>query len=117
MISYVSLPLYYHWQCTNCCMVATVTHVTWQRICSTACDTDLADPPTPLAAGAAAWQRCDARSGREGRSAGTLNKEVGTERHAGGEHGGKEAEHLFAKAVEPEHPPDALVRGLIAMYC
>jgi hypothetical protein len=36
----------------HCCLVATVTQVTWQQICSPACDPDLADPPTPLAAGA-----------------------------------------------------------------
>jgi hypothetical protein len=36
---------------------------------------------------------------------------VKTARHEGGEHGGQEAESLFAKAVELE-VPQALVRGL-----
>jgi hypothetical protein len=52
---------------------------------------------------AAAWRRCDARSGREGGRAGRLNLKVGTARHEGGEHeaqGAEPPERLFAKAVE-----------------
>jgi hypothetical protein len=44
----------------HCCLFATLTQFTLQQIFSPACDPDLADPPTPLAAGAgdaAALQR------------------------------------------------------------